>query len=45
MLGYVKKCPKCKSKNITLWIAGITGLYFCKNCRYRGPLIVEEYVK
>jgi transposase-like protein len=41
----IKRCPRCKSTNITLWTAGITGLYFCKDCRYTGSLIVEEDIE
>ncbi len=38
----MKKCPKCKSKNITLHMAGMSGKYKCKDCFYVGPLILEE---
>lgn len=38
-----KKCPKCGSVDITLWMGAKLGIqYICKNCGYRGPLIVEE---
>jgi transposase-like protein len=38
----MKKCPKCKSENITLHAAGHTGQYLCKDCGYTGSLILEE---
>lgn len=37
----MKICPKCKSKNITLYRGGITGQYVCKDCGYIGELIIE----
>jgi len=38
-----KKCPKCGSKNITLWMGSTLGtIYYCEDCKYRGPLIIEE---
>lgn len=39
-----KVCPKCRSKNIFIWMGAQVGIiYECKNCGYRGPLIIEEY--
>ena len=38
----VRKCPRCKSTDITLDTGGQTGKYICKKCGYIGPLIVEE---
>ena len=38
----MKKCPKCKSTNVVFHAAGHTGLYECKDCKYIGPLILEE---
>jgi predicted RNA-binding Zn-ribbon protein involved in translation (DUF1610 family) len=38
-----KICPKCKSKDIYLWLGGNLGIiYKCNNCGYRGPVILEE---
>lgn len=46
MLTYSKKCPECESKNVSLWMGGNVGIiYFCKECGYRGPLIVEEDIE
>jgi len=41
----VKVCPKCRSKNITLdgWALQMGTFYVCKDCGYRGPLVIEEY--
>lgn len=38
----LKKCPHCESILIDAWIGGITGLYFCKKCKYMGPVVLEE---
>jgi predicted RNA-binding Zn-ribbon protein involved in translation (DUF1610 family) len=39
----VKKCPVCGSANVTLWMGASLGVqYFCKNCGYHGPLVIEE---
>ena len=38
-----KRCPKCGSVDVTLYMGAKLGiLYQCKNCGYRGPLVVEE---
>ena len=37
----IKICPKCKSRDITLYQGGIYGTYVCKNCGYIGELIIE----
>ena len=43
MLGYIRKCPRCNSKDVNIWMGANLGIiYSCKNCGYRGPLIVEE---
>ena len=34
-------CPRCKSKNVTLYDGGITGKFICKKCGYIGSLIIE----
>ena len=45
IMKLVKKCPKCGSTNITLWMGAALGIiYECKDCGYRGPLIIEEDV-
>jgi predicted RNA-binding Zn-ribbon protein involved in translation (DUF1610 family) len=37
------RCPRCKSGRVSLWMGAKLGIqYFCKECGYRGPLIVEE---
>lgn len=41
----IKKCPACKSTNITLYMGGHFGTYLCKKCGYTGPLILEERAK
>lgn len=39
----MKRCPVCKSKNVTLWMGGSVGTqYQCKKCEYHGALIIEE---
>jgi len=38
----IRKCPRCGSEDIFLFIGGQTGQYKCKNCGYIGPLIIEE---
>lgn len=38
----IKKCPVCKSTDITLDTGGQTGKWRCKRCGYIGVLIVEE---
>jgi uncharacterized metal-binding protein (TIGR02443 family) len=38
-----KICPKCKSLDIFLWLGGNAGIiYECKNCGYRGPVVLEK---
>lgn len=40
-----KRCPKCGSTDISLYLGAQLGMvYHCKNCGYRGPLVVEEDV-
>ena len=38
----MKRCPQCKSTNVTLYMGGHFGKYLCKKCGYVGPLIIEE---
>lgn len=38
----MKICPKCKSKDITLYMGGYFGKYKCKECGYLGVLVIEE---
>lgn len=38
----IKKCPLCKSKNITTYMGAQFGKYYCKKCNYIGVLILEE---
>lgn len=37
-----KKCPVCGSNEIVLDLAGHSGKYLCKKCRYSGVLVIEE---
>ena len=37
-----RRCPVCKSKNVTLYMGGQMGKWKCKKCGYVGALIVEE---
>jgi len=40
----VKVCPKCRSRNIFIWMGAQVGvIYECKDCGYHGPLVIEEY--
>jgi len=41
----MKKCPVCKSSDITLYMGGQFGNYQCKKCGYVGNLIVDDKVK
>ncbi|MBI2630120.1 hypothetical protein HYW76_03385 [Candidatus Pacearchaeota archaeon] len=41
----MKICPVCKSEKISMLAGGITGMYECMNCGYRGSLIIEEQSK
>lgn len=41
----IKKCPVCRSTNITLHLGGQAGKYWCKDCDYIGSLILEETKK
>ncbi len=37
------RCPKCNSERVSLWMGAKLGIqYFCKECGYRGPLVIEE---
>ncbi len=39
----ILRCPQCGSDNITYELGLITGYkYFCKNCQYVGPLVIQE---
>jgi len=39
----VLRCPQCGSDNITYELGLITGYkYFCKNCLYVGPLVIQD---
>jgi len=37
----IRKCPYCKSENITLYMGFQFGKYQCKDCGYIGSLIIE----
>ena len=39
----VLRCPQCGSDDITYELGLITGYkYFCKNCKYVGPLVIQD---
>ena len=38
----MKKCPTCRSVDITYYMGGQFGKYACKKCGYIGPLILED---
>jgi predicted RNA-binding Zn-ribbon protein involved in translation (DUF1610 family) len=39
----VLRCPQCGSDNITYELGLITGYkYFCKDCKYVGPLVIQD---
>ena len=38
----VKRCPSCRSTDVTLDTGGHTGKWMCKRCGYRGALVIEE---
>ena len=43
---FTKKCPECGSRQVALWAGGRLGIvYICRECHYRGPLVVEEDVE
>ena len=35
-------CPQCGSRDVQLYMGGITGMYECKACGYRGPIVIER---
>jgi len=37
-----KMCPKCRSKEIDLYMGGNFGQYQCNKCGYIGALVLEE---
>jgi len=41
----IKYCPKCKSSNVTLDAGFITAIYVCKDCGYKGKLVIEKEVE
>lgn len=36
------QCPSCKSQSITLYMGFSFGKYFCKQCGYIGPMLLEK---
>jgi transposase-like protein len=38
----MKRCPVCKSANVTLYMGGQFGNYQCKKCSYVGMVIDDE---
>ena len=41
----VKFCPKCKSKEIELFVGGKIGLWECKKCGFRSAIFPEKEIK
>jgi len=41
----IKRCPKCKSSDVTFYMGGQFGQYKCKKCDYVGALIIEEEIE
>lgn len=41
----IKKCPKCLSTEIDLYLGGALGQYSCTKCGYIGALIIEEEIE
>ena len=37
----MKYCPKCKSPEISSYLAGFLNVYKCNKCDYVGTLIIE----
>ncbi len=35
-------CPVCGSTDLYYEAGGISGTYVCKNCGYRGSLVIEK---
>ncbi|MFP3908868.1 MAG: TFIIB-type zinc ribbon-containing protein [Archaeoglobaceae archaeon] len=38
-MGKVLVCPACRSSNVVMDSAGVTGKYYCKDCGYVGMAI------
>ena len=38
----MKRCPSCKSSDVTLQIGFEIGNHQCKNCGYVGSLILDD---
>ena len=45
MMVMVKRCPHCRSPKINFDAGVLTGSYYCGQCGYDGPIILEEEVK
>ena len=41
----IKKCPACKSANITLYMGGYFGKYLCKDCGLVTSIVLEEDIE
>ena len=38
----IKYCPRCKTSNLDIYAASLTGAYYCKKCGYIGTLVIEK---
>jgi preprotein translocase subunit SecY len=43
--GPAKMCPSCGSRGIEWLLPGIWSIWECRNCGYRGTLVIEEEKK
>ncbi|MBI2670566.1 hypothetical protein HYX18_01115 [Candidatus Woesearchaeota archaeon] len=38
----IKYCPKCRTPNLDMYAASITGAYYCRKCGYIGTVVIEK---
>lgn len=38
----IKFCPKCKNTEIIMIAGGISGIFECKKCKFRGSIFPER---
>jgi ribosomal protein L37AE/L43A len=41
-MKYTKFCPSCGSENIDWILPHIWSMWQCKECGYRGPVVIED---
>ena len=39
-----KFCPRCKSENVEMIAAGVTGSFMCRDCGYSGSIFPEKEI-